>query len=204
MFYEIFIASSSLLVLLNPFLLIVYLIEIVQKLDLRTFILVLLRAGGISAGVFILFAFMGNAIFSKVIQAEFASFQIFGGIIFLMIGIQFVFKGRLAIEALKGKNKYISGAVAMPILIGPGSISYSVIIGEKFSNIQASMAIIFSLTVTLGILIGLKKFHDDIHYKKEAMVQRYFEIAGRITALFVGTISVEMIMSGLSVWIGKF
>lgn len=203
MFYDIIIASSSLLVLLNPFLLIVYLIEIVQKLDLRTFILVLLRAGGISAVVFILFAVMGNAIFSKVIQAEFASFQIFGGIIFLMIGIQFVFKGRLAIEALKGKNKYISGAVAMPILIGPGSISYSVIIGEKFSNMQASLAILFSLGITIGILIGLKKFHDDIHYKKEAMVQRYFEIAGRITALFVGTISVEMIMSGLITWIEK-
>jgi len=201
--YDIILASTSLLVLLNPFLLIVYLIDIVQKLDLRTFSAVLLRAGGISAGVFILFAVMGNAIFSDVIQAEFASFQIFGGIVFLMIGIQFVFKGRLAIEALKGKNKYISGAVAMPILIGPASISYSVIIGERFSNPQAIMAILFALVVTVVILIVLKKIHDDIHYKKEAMVQRYFEVAGRLTAMFVGTISIEMIMNGLSVWIEK-
>ncbi|NBC81767.1 MAG: MarC family protein [Bacteroidetes bacterium] len=200
---DIVLASTSLLVLLNPFLLIVYLIEIVQKLDFRTFTLVLLRAGSISAIVFILFAILGDAIFADVVQAEFASFQIFGGIIFLMIGIQFVFKGRLAIEALKGKNKYVSGAVAMPILIGPGSISYSVIIGEKFSHLQSTLAVLFALVVTIGILIGLKKFHDEIHYKKEAMVQRYFEIAGRITAMFVGTISIEMIMSGLAVWINK-
>ena len=81
--------------LLNPFLLILYLTDLVQDLDRRTFRLVLVRAGLISAGIFAVFAVLGDALFSEVLQARFASFQIFGGVVFLLIGIQFIVIGLL-------------------------------------------------------------------------------------------------------------
>lgn len=81
-----FIASSSLLLaLLNPLLIIVYLADIMKNLDRAQFRRVLIRAGLISGAVFCGFALLGDAIFSRLIQAEFASFQIFGGLIFEMI-----------------------------------------------------------------------------------------------------------------------
>jgi small neutral amino acid transporter SnatA (MarC family) len=40
--------------------------------------------------------------------------------------------------------------------------------------------------------------------KREALIKRYIEIAGRITALVVGTVSVEMIMQGVRTWADKF
>ena len=50
-------------------------------------------------------------------QAEFASFQIFGGVVFLLIGLQFVFRGPAAIEILNGKSEHLAGAIAMSVLL---------------------------------------------------------------------------------------
>lgn len=103
--------------LLNPFLVIVYLIDIVQKLDKKQFNGVLIRAGVISIIVFSVFALLGDAVFTDILQAQFASFQIFGGIIFLLIGTQFVFRGPTAIEILRGESQHIAGAIAIEMMM---------------------------------------------------------------------------------------
>ncbi len=203
MLLEIIYSALFLLVLLNPFLVVVYLIDAIKKLSFSEFKNVLLRAGFISFGVFSLFAILGDVIFENLIQAEFASFQIFGGIVFLLIGLQFIFKGGSAIEDLRGESKHIAGAIAMPILIGPGTISYSVVIGQQLEKLMAVAAIFTTVFFSLSIIILLKYAHDKIHHKKERLVQRYFEVAGRITALIAGTIAIDMIMQGLGYWLDK-
>lgn len=201
---EAVLSASLLLALLNPFLVIVYLIDVIQKLDKRQFRQVLIRAGLIAAGVFCVFAILGDVVFSRIIQAEFASFQIFGGIIFVLIGLQFVFRGPAAIEMLRGDSQYIAGAIAMPVLIGPGTISASVIIGEHHDPLTACAAIIGAVIVSTLIVYALKSLHDFVRPRREPLIQRYIEIAGRITALYVGTVAIEMIMQGLAVWLEKF
>jgi len=197
-------SSALLLVLLNPFLLIIYLIDVVQKLDRAHFARVLVRAGLIATAVFWVFAVLGDAVFSDVMQAQFASFQIFGGVVFLLIGLQFVFRGPTAIEVLRGESEHLAGAIAMPILIGPGTISASVIIGKRHDALSACGAILAAVVISAVLMVGLKALHDFVRPKKEPLIQRYIEIAGRITALFVGTISVEMIMQGIRAWVHKF
>jgi multiple antibiotic resistance protein len=200
-----FIKSSALLLmLLNPFLVVVYLIDVMQKLGRREFRHVLLRASIIASGVFCLFAILGDAVFSEIVQVEFASFQIFGGIVFLLIGLQFVFRGPQAIEILRGESEHLAGAIAMPVLIGPGTISASVIIGKRLDPLMACTAILFAVTISVTIMLLLKLLHDITRPRRERLVQRYIEIIGRITALYVGTVSVEMIMQGVRTWVGKF
>jgi small neutral amino acid transporter SnatA (MarC family) len=199
-----FIKSTALLlVLLNPFLIILYLLDVVQKLQIKQFIHVILRAGIIATITFIIFAVIGDFIFSNIIQAEFASFQIFGGLIFLIIGIQFVLKGPTAIEILRGDSEYLSGAIAMPILVGPGSISASIIIGKHHTPLVASISIVTAILTSISIIILLKVVHDYIRQNKEPLIQRYIEIAGRMMALIVGTISIDMIMQGIKIWLSK-
>ena len=187
-------STVLLLVLLNPFLLIIYLTDVVEKLDRAQFARVLIRAGLIATAAFWSFALLGDAIFSSILQAEFASFQIFGGVVFLLIGLQFVFRGTTAIEILRGESKHLLGAIAMPILIGPGTISASIIIGKRLTPPSACAAVFVAVLTSVLILIGLKAVHDYVRPRREPLIRRYIEIAGRITALFVGTISVEMIM----------
>lgn len=197
-------SAALLLVLLNPFLVIVYLVDLVEKLNHRDFNRVLVRAALISTAVFICFVLLGDAIFSSIIQAEFASFQVFGGIVFLLIGLQFVFRGPKAIEILQGESQHIAGAVAMPVMIGPGTISASVVIGERHSPLVAITIVISTVIASVIVIMGLKKLHDFVRPLNEGLVQRYIEIAGRITALFVGTVAIDMLMQGLSSWIQEF
>ena len=190
-----------LLVLLNPFLLIVYLIDIVKKKSFHIFTKVLIRAGIISFVSFAAFAILGDTIFDNVFHARFASFQIFGGVIFLLTAIQFVFKGNSSIESLRGESKYVAGAIAMPIFIGPGTISYSVIIGEKHEKLTALAIIAFTIILCISIIIFLKLVHDKFNNKKEELIEQYIDIAGRVIAMILGTVSIELIMSGLSYWL---
>ena len=200
-----FIRSATLmLVLLNPFLVIIYLVDMVEKLNFKDFARVLVRGSLIATVVFCCFAILGDVIFSSIIQAQFASFQIFGGVIFLIIGLQFVFHGPKAIVALRGESTGLAGAIAMPVLIGPGTISASVVIGKRHEALYASATIIVAVFISVVIMLALKSVHDFVRPRHEPVIRRYIEIAGRITALYVGTIAVEMIMLGIRTWVGKF
>ena len=200
-----FIRSVALLfLLLNPFLVIIYLVDVVQKLEQLQFQHVMLRAGLIALGVFCGFAILGDTVFSRFMQADFASFQIFGGLVFLLIGLQFVFRGSSAIEVLRGGSAHVAGAIAMPILIGPGTISAAVIIGQRHDALTACGAIAVSVAGSILIILGLKRAHDWVRPRNEPLVERYIEVAGRITALFVGTFSIQMIMQGVRTWVAKF
>lgn len=193
-------ASMLLFILLNPFLMVVYLLDVFEKLPSGTFRRVLLRAGLISFPVFSLFALLGDFLFRDVLQAEFASFQVFGGIIFLLIGLQFVFQGNSAIAALRGESQHIAGAIAMPIMIGPGTIGASILIGKRLSPFNAVLAVGAAVLASVLVIVLLKHLHDYVRERNEKLVDRYIEIVGRAMALVVGTFAVEMIMRGLEGW----
>lgn len=201
---QLFSSLLLLLALLNPFLVIVYLHDLVRRLGPHQFRRVLLRGSAIASAVFCAFAVAGDAIFSTLIQAEFASFQVFGGIVFLLIGLKFVFNGPRAIELLRGDSRHVAGAVAMPVMIGPGTISASLIVGERHDPLIACSVVIVAVATSGGIIVGLKMLHDYVLPRREDLIEHYVEITGRITALYVGTVSVEMIMRGLQAWSAKF
>lgn len=199
-----YLASGTLLlVLLNPFLVTVYLIDAMQKLDGSVFRNVLLRAGAIASAVFCLFAALGDAVFRTAFQSHFASFQIFGGIIFLLIGLQFVFRGPQAIKLLRGDSKHIAGAIAMPVLIGPGTISVSVVLGERHPTWEACLIVILTVALSILLISGFKGLHDWVRPRYEGLVERYIEVTGRIAALFIGTYAVEMIVHGVRGWVDQ-
>ncbi|MGA7826207.1 MAG: MarC family protein [Geobacteraceae bacterium] len=194
-------ASTLLFMLLNPFLLVVYLIDVFDKLPTATFRKVVLRAGLISISVFSAFAILGDVLFKDVLQAEFASFQVFGGIVFLLIGIRFVFQGNSAIEGLRGESRHMAGAIAMPIMIGPGTIGASILVGKRLNHLEAVLSILLAVSASVAIMIALKHLHDYVKSRNEELIQRYIDIAGRVTALVVGTFAIEMIMRGVEAWI---
>jgi len=193
-----------LLILLNPFLLIVYLADVVRNQTNKGFRGIMFRAGLISSTAFTIFALVGMSIFSNILQANFASLQIFGGIVLLIIALQFVFRGEAAISTLRGDSKQVVGTIAMPIMIGPGTLSASIIIGQRLPAWEAVVSIILAVALSVGIMILLKMLHDRVVERKEALIERYIEVAGRITALIAGTIAIELIMKGTQNWVTRF
>ena len=193
-------ATLFLFVLLNPFLLIVYLADPVSRLTLARFATALMGAGIIGIGIFCVFALIGDLIFVRILHARFASFQVFGGLVFLLIALQFVFRGPGSIEMLRGDARHLSGSIAMPILVGPGTLSASVVIGKRLNPLAAFAAISLSVAASVGIMVLLKMLHDFVLARNAKLVERYTDVAGRILALYAGTFSVEMILTGLTSW----
>lgn len=188
----------------NPFLMIIYLLDLLQDYSLKEFGRVLLRAAHITAVVFVVFAVVGDTIFNVVLQARFASFQIFGGIVFLFIGIRFVFSGPEAMRGLRGNPDQIAGSIAMPIMIGPGTVSASMLVGQRINSVMASLAIVSAVYVCILVMYLLKYLHDFVRPRNERLIERYVETAGRIAAMIVGTFSIEMIMRGVLSWLPEF
>ncbi len=195
--------SSALLLftLLNPFLMSVYLIDLITDLPRPVFVRVLARGALISAVVFSLFAWGGDAIFSEVLQVRFASFQVFGGIIFLVIGVRFVFSGADVMRSMRGQPEHIAGSIAMPFMIGPGTVSASVVVGARLPVLDAVAVIFATLAIAVSLVAGIKFGHDLLKAQHARLVDRYIEIVGRISALLIGTFAVEMIFEGIGGWL---
>ena len=199
---ETHVATALLLfALLNPFLMSVYLLDLITDLPRAIFVKVLARGALISALVFSVFAWSGDAIFSDVLHVRFASFQVFGGIIFLAIGVRFVFSGADAMRAMRGKVEHIAGSIAMPFMIGPGTVSASVVAGARLPVLDAVAVIFATLAVTVVLVAAIKLAHDYLKDTNARLVDRYVEIVGRISALLIGTFAIEMIFEGVGTWL---
>lgn len=193
--------ASLLLVLLNPFLLSIYLLDLIRNLSRRRFAGVMLRASVIAGSVFAGFALLGDRAFTEILHTRFEAFLIFGGIVFLLVGLQFVFRGPQAMAGLRGNAAYLEGSVAMPFLIGPGTVSASVLIGARLPAGPAVAAVAVAMAIAAAALIGFKCFHDWAKKRNEELVERYIEIMGRMISLLIGTIAVEMILLGIERWL---
>jgi small neutral amino acid transporter SnatA (MarC family) len=187
--------------LLNPFLLSVYLVDLIEQLDRPTFRRALVRGMVISFVVFAVFAVAGDAIFSRVLQVRFAAFLMFGGLVFLIIAIRFVLVGSDAIRELRGSPEHVAGSIAMPFLIGPGTVGASVLAGSHLTAPYAVLAIALALLAVIVAVLLIKRLHDVVRQRQERLVERYVDIVGRISALVIGTIAVDMILRGIDIWL---
>lgn len=194
---ELINSASLLFVLLNPFLMSVYLIALIRDLEFRDFLSVMIRAHVISGMAFVMFALAGDHIFEEVFKVRFASFLVFGGLVFLLIGIRSVFSGPGVLIETRGTPEHLAGAVTMPFMIAPGTISASVFIGAGLEPHKATIAIVLAILASFLSIILFKRIHDSLHKHNESLLNRYVEISGRVIALFTGTYAVEMIARGL-------
>jgi multiple antibiotic resistance protein len=193
-------AAALLLVILNPFALSVYLLDLFRERTLAECSRIVFRAVAISGAVFALFASSGEAIFSRSMNVSFPAFQIFGGALFFVIALRFMLVGSRTLVTLRGEPGHVAGAVAFPFMIGPGSVSAATMAGVRLGPLQGTLAVVASLVATAVALVGLKLLFDVVNRKNAALLERYVEIASRVSAMLIGTIAVEMILQGLSAW----
>jgi small neutral amino acid transporter SnatA (MarC family) len=115
--------------------------------------------------------------------------------------VRFVFSGADAMRAVRGQPEHIAGSIAMPFMIGPGTVSASVVVGARLPVPDAVLVIFATLAVTVALVAAIKLAHDRLKAKNARLVDRYIEIVGRLSALLIGTFAVEMIFEGVGAWL---
>jgi small neutral amino acid transporter SnatA (MarC family) len=178
----------------------IYLLDLIEKLEDETFLAALIRGVVIATIVFSVFAVGGDAIFSNVLQVRFASFLIFGGIVFLVVGLRFIQVGPEALAELRGNPEHIAGSIAMPFMIGPATVSASVLAGARLPILWAVGSIAGAMVVMVLGLLAIKWLHGVVRQRNAGLVERYVDIVGRASALLIGTIAVDMVLNGIELW----
>ena len=131
---------------------------------------------------------------------RFASFLIFGGIVFIVIGLRFIQVGPEALSELHGRPEHIAGSIAMPFMIGPGTVSASVLTGARLPITWAISSIGAAMVVMVAGLLAIKWLHGVVKERNAVLVERYVDIIGRASALLIGTIAVDMVITGIELW----
>lgn len=73
--------------------------------------------------------------------------------------------------------------------------------GARLAALNAAAVILVTLLLTLWLVITIKIAHDYVKERNARIVDHYMEIVGRLSALLIGTIAVEMIFGGLGSWL---
>lgn len=189
---------TSLLILLNPFALYIYLDNVIDELSFKDFIVVLFKASLISAVIYTIFAFSGNFIFNNILNIRFESFRMFGGIIIFTYAFIFIVKGERSYITLKGSLDDLASEIALPFMVGAASVSLVVVMGEKYSKILTLQIITFSLLANFLVILLLAAIKSTIAKKKfKVAYDKFMTIFLRINGFFVGAIGIDMFITGL-------
>jgi multiple antibiotic resistance protein len=193
------IVSSILpfLAILNPFALCLYLAGVMDDLQFRVFVKVLVWASLISMVVFWVFALTGERLLVEFLGVRPEALRIFGGVIFFIIAYNYVTTGYRATEALRGSLEELPSAIALPFMIGAGTITEAILLGKRHGPHLSIFLLFLGLCVCFVFVVGFKLVKDCLKGEREKVFERYVNIFSRINGLFIGAISTDMVVSGI-------
>lgn len=149
-------------------------------------------AVAVAGGLMYLFLIFNTAIFT-ILGLNFAAFQIAGGIILFLLGLQ----ETLGIELGRSKGPSATAAgvvIGTPLLCGPGTITTVMLLSKEYDLLIPFVAITLALLATWIIL-----------YYAEA-IQRILgdvvtDIMGKVLGMLVAAIAVKIIASGIITYV---
>lgn len=188
----------EILVMLNPFALFLYLEPIRKDLTHKSFVIVILKASLISFFVCLGFFFLGDSIFTKILNIDFESFRIFGGIIIFSYAYIFIVRGEKALIMIKENLDDLASEIALPFMVGAGTISLSILLSQKHSYFIGSLSLLIIFIINFLTLFILKKFRDSIEKRKfKKAFDKNMEVLLRLNGFFIGAMGINMMLTGV-------
>ena len=188
-----------LLALINPISKIFVIHTLSQNSDSKSVRRVIIKSSLIAAFILIIFTFFGNFLLSNVFRVNVYSFQIVGGLVLLIRGYHALNRGLFFETEINQKLEDVSIVpLASPMIAGPATITAAISFPSHYGFYPTLVAII----VGVGINLALMLYTSSI-----SRLLARFNLMGaliRITGLIVSTIGVQMMLDGISAYIGTF
>jgi multiple antibiotic resistance protein len=149
-------------------------------------------AVAVAGGLMYLFLIFNKMIFD-ILGLNIASFQIAGGILLFLLGIQ----EALGIEIGHSKGHAASAAgvvIGTPLLCGPGAITTVMLLSKNYGFLVPFIAITLSLIATWLVLY----YSENIQRILGDVVT---DIMGKVLGLLVAAIAVNIIITGIMAYI---
>lgn len=190
--------AISFLIFMNPFAQFLYLKDVADDLDLKTFAGVYGRATIMSLLIYLFFAYVGEGIFTHFFSIKFDAFRIFGGIIIFSYAFLFIMNGAKGMVRMKENLDDLASEIALPFIVGAGTIYLSIVIGHKATHFTWAFASITGVMIVNYLaVLGLAGLKDLLKRKRRVAFDKYVGIAMRLNGFFMGAIGVNMIIDGI-------
>jgi multiple antibiotic resistance protein len=191
--------AIAFLVMLNPFGLFLYLHPIMKELSHRDFTVLLIKANVISFGIYVLFLAAGDLLFDYVFQIHFESFRIFGGTIIFSFAYLFIVKGQRAYITLKEDLTNMATEVALPFMVGAGTISITLLIGHHHPFHLGFLMLATILGINFLMLMLLKAIRQKFELRQMRLAfDKNMDILFRLNSFFLGAIGINMVITGIN------
>ncbi|MDA0205217.1 MAG: hypothetical protein O3A53_20030 [Acidobacteria bacterium] len=184
-------------VILNPFSQTLFLWELMKSRTSREFAGIYGRASLLSLGVYALFAVTGEYLFVNVFQVRIDAFRIFGGLIVFIVSVRYFTHGGGRAQFFQGDATELATSISIPFMVGPATIWTSILIGRTLATPFDIAVIAGVLTLNFAIVALTQLVVARMGEKRGTLLGAYFTILMRTSALFIGAIAIEMILSGL-------
>jgi len=155
------------------------------------------QASLISLVVFFLFAWCGEPLLVDFLAVKPSALRVFGGLIFIIVAYNYVTQGYKATVFLRGDLEGLPSSIALPFMIGAGTITQAILTGKRHDTVSAFLVIACTIVVAFTIVAAFKITRDHMSGPRERVFQRYVNILARLNGLIIGAISVDMIAEGL-------
>ncbi len=159
---------------------------------------VIIRECVIAAAVLIAFLFFGDVFLSALGLSD-EVLKISGGVILFLIAVNMIFPGtggKLVEDEIEGEPFIVP--VAIPLIAGPGALTYVMLLmkSDPSQGLEWVGAILIAMAVSMGAFFASSKL-------KEWLGPRALSAIERLMGLVLTAIAIEMLLGGLSQYIGS-
>jgi len=187
----------SFLVLINPIVTFIYLQPVIKRMPYRELLRVIAQGSLVALVIFFIFSVIGNSFFKDVLQVKFESFRVFGGLVIAYLAFAMIVQGRTSLITYEDDHASIANQIAMPLLIGAGTISLSIIIGNNYNPMGSAFILSIVMLINFLALALLTAFQNNIKRYFSKDFDNYMEAALRLFAFFAGAIGINMLVTGI-------
>lgn len=185
------------LALMNPFALFIYTLPLAKELGTTQYAQIMSRATLISWVILIFFGLAGTFFFDSVLNIEFDSFRIFGGIVLTAFALSFILQGKDSMITTKGELSKIASEVALPFMVGAGSITLSIVVTSRLGGMGGVAVISTVLAATALSCILLAIFRAGLRQNMRIVLDKNLEILLRLNGFIIGAFGVDLILTGV-------
>ena len=142
----------------------------------------------VAAVLLLVFAFTGQGIF-EVFGLSINSFEVAGGILLLIIAVRILISGFH--EPTESPESLGAVPIAMPLLVGPGAITTTILNLQAYGIAITILAVIIVLSFTWAILRYINGIYKVLGRTGSLVI-------ARVMALIIAGIAVQYILAGIT------
>jgi multiple antibiotic resistance protein len=159
----------TIFIIVDPFLGLAVFLSLTEGMDKKGIRKQAAIASGVALGIMLLFLFAGMAILDAL-GITLSSLKVGGGFVLLLLAVQTV----LGVEFGTKKEQRAAAAVIIgtPLLCGPGAITTSIVLSDKFGLFPVLIAIFATMIITFIMLTQASRIHKFLGSRMTEVISR--------------------------------